>query len=79
MSSRVPSSRHPSLLPGWTHLTSLSGDCPSAPGVFVHNGWQTLAFIFNTVLKVNGICHIPSWLALMWGDFPLLNDRCRTS
>lgn len=54
---------------------SLAGDCPSAPGVFEHNGWQTLAFISITVFRLNGICHIPSWLALMWGDFPLPNDR----
>lgn len=49
-------------------------DCP-ARGAFTHNGWQTLAFIFITGFKVNGICHIPSWLALMWADFPLPNDR----
>ena len=30
---------------------------------------------FHHHFKANGICRIPSWLALMWGDFPLPNDR----
>ena len=55
----------------WLDTPCLSPGISFPSGVFTHNGWQILTFVFITIFKVNDTCHIPSLMALMW-DFPSL-------